>query len=433
MPSLKERNIFVVPTEDVTGHQDEYLVYAPLADSMTLASIEECRTLEEAALHPQEASEEMTQTLDLLSDGVPAAERDNAVHHTSDFLLLYVLPNLICNFSCSYCFSAKGRGKGVLRKDQLKAAIDWFIDPNRASSKKLAISYLGGGEPTLSWDILKFGIEYGHRRAVRFGIHLYMTVVTNGSRITPEIVDTFSRCGVAARVSFEILEEIQNLQRAHYDDVCRGLTMLQDCAIPPMVRAMITPDNVNLLEQMIEELHQKFPRVRQVLMDPITSADTFHDVGMTRRFYDDYYNHFIPAYYLAERYGIRLACAPLRNLEMVVERFCTGEFCLTPQGTITICHHVASPKEKDYHDFQYAHIDDGTGKMVIDEDKFKELTQRSTVYSNPKCQDCFIKWNCGGGCLMQNMQYTPEILDVICDFTRRFSKYFLLKRIEDDA
>lgn len=32
---------------------------------------------------------------------------------------------------------------------------------------------------------------------------------------------------------------------------------------------------------------------------------------------------------------------------------------------------------------------------------------------------------------MQNNQYTEEILDVICDFTRRFSKTLLLERLRE--
>jgi len=32
---------------------------------------------------------------------------------------------------------------------------------------------------------------------------------------------------------------------------------------------------------------------------------------------------------------------------------------------------------------------------------------------------------------MQNNQYTPEILDIICDFTRRFSKTLLIERLKE--
>ena len=33
--------------------------------------------------------------------------------------------------------------------------------------------------------------------------------------------------------------------------------------------------------------------------------------------------------------------------------------------------------------------------------------------------------------MMQNSQYKQEILDVICDFTRRFSKTLLFERLDE--
>lgn len=422
---MNEDNIFITPTDDV-GQPGHSLVYAPFTDSVALATNEECQQLEQALANPEAASEEIRETLEALRfDGDPHS-LFRTVERVDDFLLLYVLPNNICNFSCSYCFSAKGRGGGMLDVKCLKATLAWFIDNSRTASPQLAISYLGGGEPTLSWPVVKEGLEYAAALAERQGIKLITSIVTNGSRITDEMVDTFSRLNVAPRVSFEILPRIQNLQRGHYNEVKAGLLKLERCAIPPMIRSMITPDNVCLMEEMVEEVHRSYPAVKHLLMDPITSAEVFNDADFTKSFYALYHEHFISAQRLAESYGIRLECAPLRNIELLAERFCTGEFCLTPQGTITVCHQVASPKEKHYKEFQYAHFDEATGKMVVDEERFRKLTAIGRVYDNPKCANCFIKWNCGGGCLMQNLQYKPEVLDVICEATRRLSKYFLL-------
>ena len=191
---------------------------------------------------------------------------------------------------------------------------------------------------------------------------------------------------------------------------------------------MITPDNVDLLPQMILQLHERFPKVKTALFDPITSGEIFADADFTRRFYDTYYTQFLKAKQLAALYSIHLGCTQLRNLDMVVERFCTGEFCLTPEGTITLCHQVSSPLQPHYEEYVYAHVDNDC-ILRIDHDKFKHLTEQNTIYSQPRCRNCFVKWNCGGGCMMQNNQYREEILDVICDFTRCFSKHLLLERL----
>ncbi|MBO5919779.1 MAG: radical SAM protein [Bacteroidales bacterium] len=430
MNVLLKNNIYVLPLEEHYNRPDLRLIYAPVAGNMMIASEEECAGIENAVSVWPHCREEYKEVVEALMDGVPAEERDSKVNNVDEFLLMYVLPNYICNFSCSYCFSAKGRSNKALKKEHLKAALDYFIDSNRVKTDRLAISYLGGGEPTMSWDVVKFGLEYADMLSKEHGIRMMTTIVTNGSRITEEMVEVFSRYNVMARVSFEILPEIQNLQRGQYENVCRGLDLLKNCTTLPIVRSMITPDNVSLMPRMVEELHNRFPHVKQALFDPITSNEVFNEVGSTRQFYNLYYDSFLEARKLGALYGIDVACAPLRNLNMVVERYCTGEFCLTPEGTITVCHQISSPNEKNYNDFIYACVDE-SGKFNVDNDKFHSLIRRDTIYTNPKCADCFIKWNCGGGCMMQNSQYKQEILDVICDFTRRFSKTLLFERLDE--
>lgn len=430
MDIFLQNNIYKLPLAEECGRRDLFLLYAPVAGNMCTATQKECEQLEEAIRqHPNEA-EEMKEIVESFILGTPADQRDSKVNNVDEFLRMYILPNYICNFSCSYCFSAKGRSNKSLKKEHLKAALDFFIDSKRVKTDRLAISYLGGGEPTISWDVVEYGLEYGDMLARRHGIELMTTIVTNGSRITERMVEAFNRYNVRVRVSFEILEAIQNKQRGQYKHVVEGIDKLSQGQNPPMVRSMITPDNVELMPEMIEELHRRFPHVSMALFDPITSNATFHDVEITRAFYDRYYDSFLQARKKADKYGINLMCAPLRNLDMVVERYCTGEFCLTPEGTITICHQISSPNEVNYKDCIYAHVD-SSNRIVIDNDKFHQLISKNTVYTNPKCEECFIKWNCGGGCMMQNSQYSSEILDVICDFTRRFSKTLLLERLKE--
>ena len=429
MNVLSQNNIYKLPLIDELGREDVFMLYAPIAGNMMIVSNDECEQII-SAIQNGTSDSELKEVVESLTMGEPASQRDSKVNNVDEFLLMYILPNYICNFSCSYCFSAKGRSNKSLKKEHLKVALDYFIDSNRVKSDRLAISYLGGGEPTISWDLVKYGIEYGAKRAAEHGIELMTSIVTNGSRITDEMVETFSRYNVMARVSFEILEHIQTKQRGEYQKVCEGLDRLAACKKSAMVRSMITPDNVALMPKMIEELHSRFPHIKSVLFDPITSNETFCEVEATRQFYDTYYNKFLEARDLAASYGIDLANAPLRNLNMVVERFCTGEFCLTPEGTITVCHQISSPNEKQYYDYIYARVGDDN-KLQIDNAKFHKLISEDTIYTNPKCENCFVKWNCGGGCMMQNKQYTPEVLDVICDFTRHFSKTLLLERLNE--
>lgn len=435
MSVLSEKNIYKLSLIEELGRNDLFLLYAPLAGSIVLASAAETEAIENQVARCEKGDCEMegdewAGIVDALVADPFRSSNNSKVTDPADFLRMYILPNYICNFACSYCFSARGRSDKALRQEHLKAALDYFINPRRTASRRLALTYLGGGEPTLSWNLLRFGLEYAGQLAETHNFELLTTIVTNGSRITREMVKTFSRHRVRVRVSFEILEDIQRKQRGAYEAVCRGLDMLSQGDVKPMVRSMITPDNVCLMPQMIETLHRRFPYVKEALFDPIISADIFREAEFTQMFYDTYSHVFLQARALAASYGINLKCAPLRNLDMVVERYCTGEFCLTPEGTITICHQVSAPNETGYAHCVYGQIDE-SGSLIVDCQKFQALVAEHTIYTRPACKDCYIKWNCGGGCMMQNNQYTEQIRDVICKSTRTFSKALLLERLRE--
>lgn len=427
MKNLREKNIYFLKLEGFSTRKDVGLIYAPLAGACTLATEAEARTLDEdLPLYPDCESRDI---LSELLSGSPDKAKENAVATADDFLQLYILPSFKCNFACSYCFSANGRATGEIALEDLLATIDFFVSRHRIDSDRLSISYLGGGEPTLSWEKVRKGIEHADTLAARQGMRIYHTVVTNGSMIDSDMARFFKEHDVLVRVSFEILPEMQALQRGHYDKVERGMKALAREGTRHMVRSMITPDNVSLMEKMTEVLHERFPSVRNALFDPITSAATFSDRETTREFYTLYIKHFLSARNLGKKLGIDVADATLRNLDLIVERYCAGEFCLTPDGAITICHQVSSPREKGYEDFIYGKV--AGGRLTVDREKFLLLKSRYTVYDNPRCNDCNVKWTCGGGCTQQRRQYTDEILDIRCEAERRLTTAFLLERMAD--
>ena len=108
MSTLSQNNIYKLSLEEEFGRKDLYMLYAPVAGNMLIASTEECTQIENAILSGTQ-SPEMQEIVDSLTIGEPANQRDSKVNNVDEFLRMYILPNFICNFACSYCFSAKGR------------------------------------------------------------------------------------------------------------------------------------------------------------------------------------------------------------------------------------------------------------------------------------------------------------------------------------
>ena len=125
--------------------------------------------------------------------------------------------------------------------------------------------------------------------------------------------------------------------------------------------------------------------------------------------------------------GIDVYVLASKYVDMLVEHYCGGEMCLTPEGTITVCHRFSSPKEERYKDIVYGQVTE-KGEVLFDDNKFRSLISHD-ITMQPKCRNCFAKWHCGGGCLAQSMIYADDQLDIICDWTRQFTQEILERQI----
>jgi radical SAM protein with 4Fe4S-binding SPASM domain len=164
--------------------------------------------------------------------------------------------------------------------------------------------------------------------------------------------------------------------------------------------------------------------------DPVADHNLFRDANFTRTFYDTYRKSMLKARRIAANSGKNVLCAVSRSLETVSERYCNGEFCLTPEGTVSVCLEVSSPGEETYLQNIYGAVND-KNILTINREKYQALRQSQMADANPECHQCFVKWNCGGGCTAERRRYTAEIQNIICDFVRDFSCDLLLEKLNE--
>lgn len=432
-PFLKMKpvnNIFFIPIGDLLNKSiaDYVLVYSPLAESMVILEKDVAEKLHKCLdSHNGECTNvEMSEIIESLNDYESIETRSDQIRSCKDFVTLYVLPNYACNFSCSYCFAAQGRDKQRLETSKLLSMIDWMLDVNRTSERRIYITFLGGGEPILSFDVMSRGVEYGNQLANERGFNIVWNVVTNGSLITDEMLDFFKRENVIVRYSFEVIPEIQELQRGNFDKVDSSIKLACSKGIHPVIRAMITPVNVNRLTEMVRLIELNYSGVKLFKIDPITDASFGDNLLKMEEFYRLFNAEYLKAKKLGEKLGIEVQCVTERNLDSVISRFCAGEISLNGYGEITACHRVSSPKEKGYTDLRYGYVD--TEGVHIDENKFLMITS-DKVDTKSNCADCFLKYNCAGGCHAQNEQYTKDMQSIVCHYTRELSRKLLFDRV----
>lgn len=405
-----------------------FLVYAPLAGVCFLA---DASTVNDLEGHIEDKNiDESTEIGSVLGQLKNFSETDLSDRIVSDplqYTHLSILPNLICNLSCTYCYSAKGRSKKEISIETLQTMLDFFIDKERVKSRNLSIFISGGGEPIVSWEKVRFIIEYGTKRAIEEKLNLEFLLMTNGTLISADIASMLKKFNVNVGVSFEILQEVQNAQRGYFDRVSNNIHLMLNKGIVPSFSSVITENNVDKMDEMVKVVVQDFPQIRHLNFDPAMSEVLFPTVERLESFYKKFAKRFFVAKELGRQYGITLDSNVIRKAEKLFPRYCQGKLSLTPEGKISICHTISSPLETAYSDAVYGEVNGG--KVLFDKGKFSNFINKDN-YLLEECSACIARWHCAGGCMMYRRNYSRSYFKVVCQFTRYMIGTIFLKRLD---
>lgn len=415
---LSEKNIFVIPIGDYWGLDNERIciVYAPLNGNISLATpamIEKLNLCVEGKFSDIETQSALSAF---------QAKGKVPVHHLPEspheLYQIDILANYTCNFKCIYCYSAAGRSSKQIEFEKIKAVIDYLFCSGKEQSNPYIINFSGGGEPLLSFDLIKQTVDYIEHVNEGKNYIYNVGLVTNGSLITSEIIDYLQNKKVDMAVSFEILERLQNKERGCYDKVSTNIDMMLEKGFSFGIRTTFTPESVHYMCEMVEELAQRFPKLKKVVYDTVLSPDLFPTPESLENYYDTFVEEYYKAKKLGKEKGIMVESTAVETLSMIRDRTCEGKIVLTPMGTISSCARVSSPQERLYNDYIYGKVEDEKG-LVFNYEKFKYIMATNNIYTQPMCANCFAKWNCGGGCRLFHDSFSSDFEDVRCRFVRK--------------
>lgn len=426
---LMKQNIFAIPAGDLWELPEcsVYVIYAPLGGHISLATEDTVKELVKCA-EGEIVQESVRKALAAFqaSGKVP-------VHYLpkspNELYQVDILCNYTCNFKCIYCYSAAGRSQGEVNFDDVKAVADYLFKSGRKQENPYIINFSGGGEPLLSFPLIQKTVEYIHDIADNSGYKYNIGLVTNGSLITPQIVEYFTKWKVDMAVSFEILPDLQNKERGSYEKVAANIDMMLERGFPFGIRTTFTPESVGRMCEMIEEVHQRFPKLHKVVFDVVLAPSLFETPELLKKYYSTFLTEYYKAKSLANKYGITLESIAVETLSMVRDRTCEGKIVLTPSGTISSCARISSPRETQYSNYIYGEIKND--ELTFDDTKFKKIINTHNIYTQPECAECFAKWNCGGGCRLFHDSFGKEFEEVRCNFVRQALRLELVNVLAD--
>lgn len=429
MTHLEQKNIFAIPAGERWGKnpEDIFIIYAPLGGHISLGTADSVAELEKCAAGASTDEAALRALAAFQAPGkVPVHYLPKSPH---ELYQIDILSNYTCNFKCIYCYSAAGRSTGQIDFEHVKALVDYLFRSGRKQENPYIINFSGGGEPLISFPTIKKTVEYIEEVTRGTDYKYNIGLVTNGSLITPEILDYLQQHRIDMAVSFEILQRLQDKERGSYDKVAANIDMMLDRGYPFGIRTTFTPESVNCMTEMIEEVHRRFPRLKKVVYDVVLAPSLFDTPADLEKYYDTFINEYYKAKELARGYGITLESIAVETLSMIRDRTCEGKIVLTPMGTVSSCARVSSPKEELYDEYTYGEVRDG--RLTFDEEKFRSILNTSNIYTQEMCRDCYARWNCGGGCRLFHHSFRPEFEEVRCNFMRKALKRELINALSD--
>jgi len=335
-----------------------------------------------------------------------------------------------CNLRCKYCFADTGEFNGgercLMSAETGKKAID-FVIKNSANRKNIEIDYFGG-EPLMNFGVVKEITEYAKEQGAVHDKNFRFTITTNGVLLNDEIKEYINEHMSNVVLSIDGRKETNDRVRYRVDGSGTYDTIIpkfQDLAKSRnqdnyYVRGTFTAYNKDFAEDVMHLADLGF---KQTSVEPVVApysedyALTHEDIPEVFAEYEKLAEMYVDRWDSDKWFNFFHFMIDLEGGPCIIKRLsgCGAghEYvAITPEGDIYPCHQFVGNK-----DFKMGNVYTGE----FDED-IKATFENSNVYTKKKCEDCFAKFYCSGGCCANAYNFNKDInepYDLACEFEKK--------------
>lgn len=334
-----------------------------------------------------------------------------------------------CNLKCRYCFAEEGEYKGhraLMSYEVGKKALDFLI-ANSGNRKNLEVDFFGG-EPLMNFDVVKQLVLYGREQEKLHNKNFRFTLTTNGILLNDEIMEFANKEMANVVLSIDGRKEVNDYMRpsrngkGSYDIILPKFEKLAKSRNQTnyYVRGTFTHNNLDFSKDV---LHLADLGFQQISVEPVVTqpeesyALQKEDVEKICEEYDLLAKEMIQREKKGKGFNFFHFMIDLSGGPCVAKRLSgcgsgTEYLAVTPWGDLYPCHQFVGMEE-----FLMGNVDEGIKRTDI-RDTFKECN----VYSKDKCQECFAKFYCSGGCAANSYNFHNNINDAYdlgCDLQRK--------------
>ena len=323
-----------------------------------------------------------------------------------------------CNLRCKYCFAETGdfgMGKRMTMDfDVAKKAIDFVIEKSRGR-RNIEVDFFGG-EPLMAWDTVKKTVAYARSLEEEKNKKFRFTITTNGLMLDDEKIDYINENMDNCVLSLDGRKCINDEMRptaggcGSYDVIVpkfKKLVSQRSKDKDYYVRGTFTSKNLDFTNDVLAIADEGFDQlsVEPVTSEPGTGYDISEkDLPRIGEEYEKLVDIMQQRRKEGKSFNFFHFMVDLQQGPCVIKRLrgCGAGYeyvAVTPDGEIYPCHQFVGHPE-----FLLGTLDNGKFDMDIS-NHFSGLN----VCTRPKCEDCWAKFYCSGGCAAANFNMNGDI------------------------
>ncbi len=316
-----------------------------------------------------------------------------------------------CNLSCQYCYEfgedkvATPDGKPKFMSEEVaKASVDHLLESSKGR-RAVHITFFGG-ETLMNFPLLKWVVGYATTQAREAGQFLDFSLTTNGTLLSPEIIDFLVENSIGVTVSMDGPKEMHDALRIYANG--KGSYDV----LAPKVKSLIAKHNTRpiaarvTLTQQVISVKEIFHHLRsefgfaEVGFAPVTAApDRLYTIGTNNmdRIFAEFKELAIEYrdYALQGRmHGFSNVSDTLAELHAGINKShpCGAGLGLVgvgPSGDIAPCHRFVDSDEHALGNVLEGGLDKAKQKVFLD---------KGHIGAKFDCHSCFARPLCAGGC-----------------------------------
>lgn len=345
-----------------------------------------------------------------------------------------------CNLRCKYCFASTGDFEGtrcLMSYDIGKKAIDFLIE-NSDNRKNLELDFFGG-EPLMNMEVVKQVVDYARSKEKQHGKKFRFTITTNGVLLDQDNIDFINKEMSNVVLSIDGRRHINDDMRPNlggkgsYDQIVPKFQKLVESRGDKQyyARGTFTKNNLDFSEDV---LHMYSLGFDQLSVEPVVSpasepyALSEEDLPTIEREYEKLAIKMLEMEKEKKEFNFFHFAVDLTGGPCIIKRLrgcgCGNEYvAITPEGDIYPCHQFVGQDE-----WKMGNLNDGTFDLDI-----KEQFSKISIYSKEKCQKCWAKFYCSGGCNANSVQYCKDINEphkISCELEKKRVECAIMMQIE---